>query len=143
MSDQPSGKVSAQKPASAHLKTVLINTVVPSHFCQDCRRVQAGQLPGCGHLVLVSRLARTADRIRSMNVSLSSSQPGMRRGLKGVCRSPRQSLLDEPPVAARPLGKIVAARLATPGRMQSLVGHPSNAPPAVVARDSSTRASRG
>ena len=27
MSDQPSGKVSAQKPASAHLKTVLINTV--------------------------------------------------------------------------------------------------------------------
>ena len=27
MSDQPSGKVSAQKPASARLKTVLINTV--------------------------------------------------------------------------------------------------------------------
>ena len=37
MSDQPSGKVSAQEPASAHLKTVLINTVVPSHFCQDYR----------------------------------------------------------------------------------------------------------
>ncbi len=28
MSDQPSGKVSDQKTASAHLKTVLINTVV-------------------------------------------------------------------------------------------------------------------
>ena len=130
MSDQPSGKVSAQKPASAHLKTVLINTVVPSHFCQDYRRVQAGQLPGCGHLVLVSRLAQ--QRSHPLDERLALQQPAMRRGLKGVCRSPRQSLLDEPPVGR--LG-IVAARLATPGRMQSLVGHPSNAPPpAVVAR---------
>ncbi len=130
MSDQPSGKVSAQKPASAHLKTVLINTVVPSHFCQDYRRVQAGQLPGCGHLVLVSRLAQ--QRSHPLDERLAAQQPAMRRGLKGVCRSPRQSLLDEPPVGR--LG-IVAARLATPGRMQSLVGHPSNAPPpAVVAR---------
>ena len=130
MSDQPSGKVSAQKPASAHLKTVLINTVVPSHFCQDYRRVQAGQLPGCGHLVLVSRLAQ--QRSHPLDERLAAQQPAMRRGLKGVCRSPRQSLLDEPPVGR--LG-IVAARLATPGRMQSLVGHPSNAPPpAGVAR---------
>ena len=129
MSDQPSGKVSAQKPASAHLKTVLINTVVPSHFYQDYRRVQAGQLPGCGHLVLVSRLAQ--QRSHPLDERLAAQQPAMRRGLKGVCRSPRQSLLDEPPVGR--LG-IVAARLATPGRMQSLAGHPSNAPPAVVAR---------
>ena len=130
MSDQPSGKVSAQKPASAHLKTVLINTVVPSHFWQDYRRVQAGQLPGCEHLVLVSRLAQ--QRSHPLDERLAAQQPAMRRGLKGVCRSPRQSLLDEPPVGR--LG-IVAARLATPGRMQSLVGHPSNAPPpAVVAR---------
>ena len=117
MSDQPSSKVSAQKPASAHLKTVLINTVVPSHFCQDYRRVQAGQLPGCGHLVLVSRLAQ--QRSHPLDERLAAQQPAMRRGLKGVCRSPRQSLLDEPPVGR--LG-IVAARLATPGRMQSLEG---------------------
>ena len=131
MSDQPSGKVSAQKPASAHLKTVLINTVVPSHFCQDYRRVQAGQLPGCGHLVLVSRLAQ--QRSHPLDERRAAQQPAMRRGLKGVCRSPRQSLLDEPPVGR--LREIVAARLATPDRMQSLVGHPSNAPPpAVVAR---------
>ncbi len=74
MSDQPSGKVSAQKPASSHLKTVLINTVVPSHFCQDYRRVQAGQLRAAGTSSWFLG-SLSSDRIRSMNVALPSSQP--------------------------------------------------------------------
>src|SRR5271166_6879981 len=60
----------------------------------------------------------------------ASHAPRTERGLPEPSPVPARRTAGRPPRR-----EIVAARLATPGRMQSLVGHPSNAPPpAVVAR---------